>query len=50
LFGQEWRRRCSVEEKRTMVRESIKPGRSVSVVASRNGLNPYQLSGWRKLY
>ena len=33
-----------------MVRESLEPGQSVSVVARRNGINPNQLFHWRKLY
>lgn len=33
-----------------MVRESLEPGQSVSVVARRNGINANQLFQWRKLY
>jgi len=33
-----------------MVRESLEPGHSVSVVARRHGINPNQLFHWRKLY
>ncbi len=33
-----------------MVRESLEPGQSVSVVARHNGINPNQLFHWRKLY
>ncbi len=33
-----------------MVRGSLVPGQSVSVVARRNGINPNQLFHWRKLY
>lgn len=33
-----------------MVRESLEPGLSVSVVARRNGINANQLFLWRKLY
>ncbi|BFO02768.1 hypothetical protein KNHN1_11460 [Pseudomonas guariconensis] len=40
VLGQERRRRWSVEEKLAMVRESLEPGQSVSVVARRNGINP----------
>ncbi|GFM51895.1 hypothetical protein PSCICE_31620 [Pseudomonas cichorii] len=36
VLGRERRRRWSVEEKLTMVRESLEPGQSVSVVARRN--------------
>src|SRR3546814_10381809 len=50
VLGQERRRRWSVEEKLTMVRESLEPGHSVSVVARRHGINPNQLFHWRKLY
>ncbi|TWI50433.1 transposase, partial [Pseudomonas duriflava] len=50
VLGQERRRRWSVEEKLIMVRESLEPGQSVSVVARRNGINPNQLFHWRKLY
>lgn len=50
VLGQERRRRWSVEEKLSMVRESLEPGNSVSVVARRNGINPNQLFQWRKLY
>ncbi len=50
VLGQERRRRWSVEEKLAMVRESLEPGQSVSVVARRNGINPNQLFHWRKLY
>lgn len=50
ILGQERRRRWSVEEKLTMVRESLEPGHSVSVVARRHGINPNQLFHWRKLY
>ncbi|PNF76404.1 IS3 family transposase [Stutzerimonas degradans] len=50
VLGQERRRRWSVEEKLAMVRESLEPGHSVSVVARRNGINPNQLFHWRKLY
>ena len=40
ILGQERRRRWSTEEKLAMVRESLEPGQSVSVVARRNGINP----------
>jgi transposase len=50
LLGQERRRRWSPEQKLTMVRESLEPGKSVSVVARRNGINANQLFLWRKLY
>ena len=38
LLGQERRRRWSPEQKLAMVRESLEPGQSVSVVARRNGI------------
>ncbi|MGY2182334.1 IS3 family transposase [Pseudomonas agarici] len=50
LLGQERRRRWSPEQKLAMVRESLEPGQSVSVVARRNGVNANQLFLWRKLY
>ena len=50
ILGQERRRRWSVEEKLTLVHESLEPGYSVSVVARRHGINPNQLFHWRKLY
>ena len=49
-MGQERRRRWSPEQKLAMVRESLEPGQSVSVVARRNGINANQLFLWRKLY
>jgi transposase len=50
LLGQERRRRWSPEQKLAMVRESLQPGQSVSVVARRHGVNANQLFQWRKLY
>ncbi|WP_372242196.1 IS3 family transposase, partial [Pseudomonas sp. G(2018)] len=50
LLGQERRRRWSPEQKLAIVRESLEPGQSVSVVARRNGINANQLFLWRKLY
>src|SRR3546814_8079640 len=50
LLGQERRRRWSPEQKLAMVRESLEPGQSVSVVARRNGISANQLFLWRKLY
>ncbi|QLG96646.1 IS3 family transposase (plasmid) [Pseudomonas yamanorum] len=38
------------EQKLAMVRESLQPGQSVSVVARQHGINPNQLFQWRKLY
>jgi transposase len=50
VLDQQRRRRWSVEETLAMVRESLEPGQSVSVVDRRNGINPNQLFHWRKLY
>ncbi|WP_420825802.1 IS3 family transposase [Pseudomonas typographi] len=50
LLSQERRRRWSTDQKLAMVRESLEPGQSVSVVARRNGINANQLFLWRKLY
>jgi transposase len=50
LSGSERRRRWSVEEKLAMVRESFEPGKTVSMVARRHGVNPNQLFHWRKLH
>ncbi|VVM67385.1 hypothetical protein PS662_01621 [Pseudomonas fluorescens] len=50
LLGQEPWRRWSPEQKLAMVRESLEPRQSVSVVARRNGINANQLFLWRKLY
>ena len=50
LTGPERRRRWSAEEKLAMVRESCEPGKTVSMVARRHGVNPNQLFHWRKLY
>ena len=44
------RRRWSAAEKMSMVRESLEPGVSVSLVARRHGITPNQLFHWRKLY
>ncbi len=42
------RRRCwSAEQKLVMARESLEPGKSVSMVARRHGVNH---EPWRKLY
>ena len=50
LTGPERRRRWSVEEKVSMVRETFEPGKTVSMVARLHGVNPNQLFHWRKLY
>jgi transposase len=50
LLGQERPRRRSPEQKLAMVRESLQPGQSVSVLTRQNGVNANQLFQWRKLY
>ncbi len=50
LTGPERRRRWTPDEKLAMVRESCEPGKTVSMVARRHGVNPNQLFQWRKLY
>lgn len=50
LLGQERRCLWSPEQKLAMVRESLEPGKSVSMVARRNGINANQLFLWRMLY
>jgi transposase len=50
LTGPERGRRWSSDEKLAMVRESLEPGKSVSMVARQHGVNPNQLFHWRKLY
>lgn len=50
LTGPERRRRWSVEEKLAMVRESLEPGKTVSMVARQHGVNANQLFHWRKQY
>jgi len=50
LTGPERRRRWTAEQKLAMVRESLEPGKSVSMVARQHGVNPNQLFHWRKLY
>jgi transposase len=50
LTGPERRRRWSSDEKLAMVRESLEPGKSVSMVARQHSVNPNQLFHWRKLY
>lgn len=54
LLGQERRRRWSPEQKLAMVRESLEPGQSVSVVGRRSSLGATASMPtaflWRKLY
>ncbi|TCF96773.1 hypothetical protein BZM26_35485 [Paraburkholderia strydomiana] len=50
LTGPACRRRWSAEEKLTMVRESLGPGKSLSVLTRQHGVNPNQLFHWRELH
>ena len=43
------RRHRTVEEKRTIVAESLQPGASVAEVARRHGVNANLVFGWRRL-
>jgi transposase len=49
VLGSERRRRWSVSEKLSMVRETYEPGMTVSLVARKHGVNPNQVFHWRKL-
>jgi transposase len=40
----------SVEQKRQMVQETLKPGASVAIIARRHGVNANQLFSWRRQY
>jgi len=40
----------SVEQKRQMVKETLKPGASVAIIARRHGINANQLFSWRRQY
>ena len=44
------RQRRTAEQRLAMVRESLAPGKSVSMVARQHGVNLNQLFHWRKLY
>ena len=44
------RKRRSVEEKRRIVEETLKPGASVARVAQRHAINANQIFAWRKRY
>ena len=44
------RHRRSVEEKRQIVEETLKPGASVARVAQRHAINANQVFAWRKRY
>jgi transposase len=50
LSGNGRHRRWTAAEKIQMVRETLEPGVSVSLVARRHSINPNQLFHWRKLY
>lgn len=50
LTGPERPPRWSSDENLAMVRESLEPGKSVSMVARQHGVNPNQLFHRRKLY
>jgi len=49
ITGAQRRRLCNALEKIRMVKESLEPGASVSLVARRHGVNPNQLFTWRRL-
>lgn len=49
ITGAQRRRLCNALEKVRMVKESLEPGASVSLVARRHGVNPNQLFTWRRL-
>jgi len=48
--GDEKRRRRSVQERRQIVEETLKPGASVARVARAHGVNANQVFYWRTLY
>jgi transposase len=50
LTGPERWRRWSAEEKAAMARESLEPGKTVSMVAHHHGVDPNQLFHRKKLY
>lgn len=49
VVGVQRRRRWSVSEKRSMVREAEQPGMSISAVSRKYGIHANQLFRWRKL-
>ena len=49
LSGPERRRRWSTAEKLAIIQETYEPDATVSIVARRYGIQPYQLFTWRKL-
>ncbi|MGC2971772.1 IS3 family transposase [Paraburkholderia aspalathi] len=50
LSEPERRRRRSVQERVSIVQETMEPGATVSAVARRHGVNPNQVFAWRKQY
>jgi transposase len=44
------RRLRTIEEKRQIVEETLKPGASVAMVAQAHGVNANLVFGWRKLH
>lgn len=40
----------SIEQKRQMVQETLKPGASVAIIARRHGINANQLFSWRRQF
>lgn len=49
LRGPERRRRRTAAEKLALIAETMEPGMTVSLVASRHGIAPNQLFAWRRL-
>jgi transposase len=50
LSETERRRRRSVQERGSIVQETMEPGATVSAVARRHGVNPNQVFAWHKQY
>ena len=46
----ETRRRWSSAEKLALVKQTLEPGSTVSMVARERGINPSQLFQWKRLY
>ena len=46
----ETRRRWSSSEKLALVKQTMEPGHTVSMVARERGINPSQLFQWKRLY
>lgn len=49
LTGDVRRRRCTTEQKLTMIEQSFEPGETVSSTARRHGVAPNLLYRWRRL-